>query len=77
MGLARFAKRFNGKPSRVFVALVGYLDVGVPACDLISVTLEAVVKPTRFAALAPNVWSVHLLLRELARAGMGVVGSRF
>ena len=76
MGMARFAKRFNGKPSRVFVSLIGHLDFGVPACDLIGVTLEAVVEPTGLAALAQNVRPIHLLLRKFARACVGVVGSR-
>ena len=52
------------------------MDLGVPARDAVCVTAEVVVESTRLIALAKNVRAVHLLLRQLARARVGVVGSK-
>ncbi len=49
----------------------------MPARDAVCVAAEGAAQATGSIALAQNVRIVHLFLRELARAGLGLVGPKF
>lgn len=77
MGGAWLSTGTHRQSSRVFNALLWYLDARLLVGDLVDFATASMAQATRSLALATDVRTIRILLCRLACVDLGLVGSKF